>query len=268
MESKMFGTIAEKVAESISLDSSNLKDVIERASLTCEDIIAVVSDEFWLSKEKSRSRLKLDEFADSNEMKTVLIILESPHIQEYSDINFISPALGKTGDNLQEYFTKQKLEALLGEEFLKPGYKVILMNSIQYQCSLGKTTAVCRDHIWIKCWFEFGKTDFEKRISIYSPDVVFNFCTTGCHKKENKLPSGCKTVFNDIYLRHCLGDNCINEAFGDSLDKNNHYSLQNFVTQSLRNCGISDDKIFIGPHPSSWKYRGNSEKITRLCNVR
>ena len=47
-------------------------------------------------------------------------------------------------------------------------YKVILMNSIQYQCSLGCNPKKYRDHNWIQYWFSQGKEEFLERLQIYN----------------------------------------------------------------------------------------------------
>ena len=59
----------------------------------------------------------------------------------FDDKILANPALGKTGNNLQKYFTHNNLNNLIEKSIHDlhkyKKYKVILMNSIQYQCSLG-----------------------------------------------------------------------------------------------------------------------------------
>ena len=59
----------------------------------------------------------------------VLLILESPHIDEFK--GELGPAKGKTGKNIKQYFnTVDGLKRING---IRP---VVLINAIQYQCSL------------------------------------------------------------------------------------------------------------------------------------
>jgi len=85
----------------------------------------------WFNREKRERKHKLIIEPDYPE-KTIVIVLESPHTKEYADENFINPALGKTGENLQNYFEK-----VLKKVVKKSTYRIILMNSIQFQCSCG-----------------------------------------------------------------------------------------------------------------------------------
>lgn len=123
-----------------------------------------------------------------NQHKTIVIILESPHADEYNNSCFINPALGKTGENLQNYFEKLINALAISEHDLNNGqYRIILMESIQYQCSLGikPLNKNIRDLVFSKIWNlqnkngEFPtKIDFISRLASYMPDVILNLCTT------------------------------------------------------------------------------------------
>ena len=104
----------------------------------------------------------------------------------------MKPAAGTIGRNIRNLFN----EAIGLKNHLKDGYyELILMNTIQYQCSLGFDTKDCRDKIFIKCWNDFGKSDLENRLkSLFnSGDIVINACTAGKTKPklreivENKI---------------------------------------------------------------------------------
>lgn len=103
----------------------------------------------------------------------VLMVLESPHIDEFKDEP--GPAKGLTGEMIRQH---------LGECINISGledYGLVLVNAIQHQCSLGSNTIVYRDRIFRAVWSSGGEEDFHKRIAdLYlSGDVVVNCCTKG-----------------------------------------------------------------------------------------
>ena len=103
----------------------------------------------------------------------VLMVLESPHISEFT--GDVGPAKGNTG------------KALAKHALSVPGLQgwgnapILLINAIQYQCSLGKKTALYRDKVFLATWNEFGKSDFVARLrKAYRPsDLVVCACTKG-----------------------------------------------------------------------------------------
>jgi hypothetical protein len=58
---------------------------------------------------------------------------------------------------------------------------LILLNAVQYQCSLGSNTAVYRDRIFRAAWAQGGKEDFQERFqsTLRAGDMVMNCCTKG-----------------------------------------------------------------------------------------
>lgn len=117
--------------------------------------------------------------------KTIVIILESPHDKEYSDPGFINPALGATGRNLNSSIISLITNVQKNDNILSAGkYRIILMESIQYQCSLGldlreEQNKVIRDKVFEKIWNSNSsiKNDFVARLESYTPDVIFNLST-------------------------------------------------------------------------------------------
>jgi hypothetical protein len=107
----------------------------------------------------------------------VVLILESPHVAEFEDGRAVGPANGRTGENIKKHLLDvcPALAALRGEHAL------ILVNAVQYQCSLGATPAEYRDLVFREAWASGGKEDFESRLRrIVRPgDVLINACTTG-----------------------------------------------------------------------------------------
>lgn len=128
-----------------------------------------------------------DKFKD---YKKLVVILESPHIYEFNvkDLNgnIIGnrPANGNTGKRFINKFSEiinNNFSSKLG----KDNYLVYLVNSIQYQCSLGISTKIFRDYVWLSLWKEKDiRRDFVERIKAINPDVIINCCTSGMHSRD------------------------------------------------------------------------------------
>ena len=174
-----------------------IKDIETRV---CPDILAGCNGNFHFSKEERENVGSSELLTDNyNEYQTIVIVLESPHIKEYSEQNRFcpTPAVGRTGTNLQRHFNQdiifKKSKTLNKDE----NYRVILMNTIQYQCSLGVTTKIYRDDIWDRLWKEDDiKKDFVNRLKSYNPKVIFNGCTEGSNKSRRISVS--QTIHNNF----------------------------------------------------------------------
>lgn len=187
---EIFREIADEIVKDRDKkDKANVK--INYAS--CPDIIVGEDGVFWFSKNERKNhieKLKIENIDKSQNKKHIVIVLESPHKDEYEDENFINPALGKTGRMLQEFFTDYNLKNLFGKEYLKNGYQVILINSIQYQCSLGESPEIYRDKVWRKMWDNnIVKKKFKERVISYCADIIINLCTKSNEKPEERKGS-------------------------------------------------------------------------------
>ena len=213
--------------------------------------------------------IKLRKKETSNN-KRIVVILESPHKEEYKFLNLYKaiklpqlpsmPAMGHTGTKLQENFINSV------KVFLKDGcYDIILMNGVQYQCSLGDDTDKHRDRIWLKMWLEEEKDkDLIRRLEEYKPDIIFNLCTNGGHKKDEKLITN---SIDEKYLGKIL-EEVVFEKIKDgksylSVSRLKDVTLRRFVQKAINEYKYKNDKnneveLFWGNHPSS---RGGNNKI-------
>lgn len=201
-------------------------------------------NQFWFDAKTRLSHLNNIEITRTSEYKTIVIILESPHIAEYN-VTPPLPAMGTTGDNLQKVFPT----LLAGIIDNNDKYRIILMNSIQYQCSMGQCTKKYRDHLWLNLWFnENLKDDFTGRLKKYKPDLIFNFCTTGNHQLESLLLSRTKTVINKRYIDFCIAP------------LKSPYSLKTTLLEIVSDSIFSSISatVFTGNHPSSWKIKNGA----------
>lgn len=112
----------------------------------------------------------------------LIFILESPHTSEF--VGSPAPAKGVTGKRIRENVGNMDCFS----EFFD--YGIILVNAIQYQCSLGFETKRFRDRVFKHAWDCGGQASFLLRLEKYfrSGDVVVNCCTKGYgYKKSMEL---------------------------------------------------------------------------------
>ena len=118
----------------------------------------------------------------------IAFIIESPHIHEFKIDIEIYPSGRYNARPLNNPSTKKYLKKIvegpLKEFFCKnmeenQVYLFLIVNSIQYQCSLGEKTSNYRDLLFIENWMDNCRKDFIKRIKEYNPDLFINSCTKG-----------------------------------------------------------------------------------------
>jgi len=130
--------------------------------------------------------------------KTIVVILESPHKDEYClDSNYVlHPCFTANSKGTRTRIMKQ-----LGRMFSKlelcgnAKYRFIFCNPIPYQCSLwhliSKTETEplnkkVRNKVWCALWkdehHEFP-TEFQQRLESYNPDIIINACTYALKQK-------------------------------------------------------------------------------------
>lgn len=134
-----------------------------------------------------------DEIIDPNDKnKTISIILEAPHIDEYEkNIEKLTPigaAQGivgkKIGKNMDSFILTLKEFGVIEENQI---YRVNLINAVNYQTSLhfihekpmNNPYRELRDKIWIKMWTEIPQTrmDFTKLIeNLKKGSIIVNAC--------------------------------------------------------------------------------------------
>lgn len=111
--------------------------------------------------------------AQRPQRKCVVLVLESPHRAEF--VGMPSPAKGTTGKliarNVHRVFGLEEAADL----------PLILVNAVQYQCSLGEVPSVCRDSVFVSYWEHAGRDQFVQRLrDLYVPgDLVVCACTRG-----------------------------------------------------------------------------------------
>ncbi len=147
-----------------------------------------------IAKEGEEAIHDLQSIPNVKDTPKIILILESPHKDEYKfkhcskdsncsyrDYIRPAPARGSTGVNIKRYLS----EIFACEEF--NGYKVALVNPIQYQCSLGENDKKLKDDIFCNLLkMSHYKSCFEKRLEcVYNPqkDILINCCTKGNNRE-------------------------------------------------------------------------------------
>lgn len=217
----------------------------------------VSSQALWfcknLRKINSNSiKIENNKFLSDKSKKTLVIVLESPHVDEFNKLKCNiapAPALGATGCSLDNYFIELFNSKINDFKIADGIYNVILANAIQYQCSLGEDTEIYRDRVWLDLWlFNNYNSNLTQRLYKYSPDVIINFCTKGSHIKDHLRPNRTKTVINAEYI------NSINKNHSITGTTTLRELVAEEIESNFKNC-----IILKGNHPSTWnrgeKYR-------------
>lgn len=118
----------------------------------------------------------------------IAIVLESPHKNEFG-VNGLpkGPAMGTTGNFFSrnnrgfiDFVSNSSVSYILNGI-----YKLIYVNSVQYQTSLGmslkkNSNRNNRDNIWLSVFNkDGGDIDLKKRINALKPELIINLCTKG-----------------------------------------------------------------------------------------
>ena len=174
----------------------------------------------WIKCSLKEKELRSDLHNELKEEKLPIfaIVLESPHTDEYKttvhNIPIPMPAIGDTGENIQDFLPKyiNRMNATCETDKISKGvgyidipsgiYRVLLVNAIQFQCSLGEKTELYRTNVFKNMWKEEAvKKDFFSRIDIPDVKIILNSCTNG-----NKNSTIRKIVQNEIDK---IKSNCI-----------------------------------------------------------
>ena len=161
-------------------------------------------------------RSKFEDKAPSRSFfgKTLVVLLESPHVDEYDNClcRPIAPAQGDAGDNFYRYFDVMMYRCTTLSNEIKSylstnstsEVRVILCNPIQFQTSLvseltqnGKEWRKTRNEIYKTLWRdECIRYEFLGRLRSYDPNYIINACTgTGPMRKVKDSISDFLTTY-------------------------------------------------------------------------
>lgn len=177
-------------------------------------------------EKKNSTNNDYQKISNKREDNNILIILESPHNDEYEYPDFIplQPANGNTGERFFTYFTKDILNYVHSESMPIPlknylninfTYCICFVNPVPFQTSLHyilskggqKRVGVDKDirnAIWNKLFLHCER-DFIKRLESYKPFAILNSCT-GELKNKGDLKSLIKNSIDNNFT-------CVNYVY-------------------------------------------------------
>lgn len=199
-----------------------------------------------------RNDVESEEGKEKTSHNKIILVLESPHIDEYKDPNNPKPANGFTGRKIMEYVTslvksclelkliKEKNAKIKDDEVEKEyinnfrSRELCLINPIPYQCSLGNKDVEEKDRRFKELWT--CKQTFKK---------VSDREISG----ENYFKETLKNLYQS-------GDIIINCCTSDS---SNNPTLQELVQSAIDKVveGNNAKLKFISTHPRSWLSKNN-----------
>lgn len=166
-------------------------------SISIEDSIfsknSIVDDEIRYKITVNNKEIKKEQVErnlENIDLKTIILLLESPHRSEYfikdNVLRPIGPAKGKkkteAGGAIEEYLTNILKKVGLNEG----SYYLIIVNPIQFQTSLDcihgkglvKEIKEIRNLVWKNLWEQNDiRINFNKRLAEYKPIRIINACT-------------------------------------------------------------------------------------------
>lgn len=214
-----------KIKVGLPIDESIFKEIGEKDILDINKVNDV--HRYWINYEKgkltkqfidkkntkfSKSKYADDIISENYEDKTIVLLLESPHKDEYDSCNnAIAPAQGKTGENIDKNIITllRELESLNPGLFNEGRYRFIICNPIQYQTSLymyhkhelEDDYRTLRNRCWKKIWRDENiQEDFKSRLDLYKPILIINACTSALQIKVTQYLK--ENNYNNIYTTY------------------------------------------------------------------
>lgn len=166
----------------VYIESKRVNDVIRY-------ILSFKDNSFQIQEEKvgkiGKFKDKIISYKCNNE--SIVLIVESPHKDEYKNGKPIAPAQGTTGYNIRKQICEKlnRSESING--FKEGNYNLMICNPVQFQCSLfdfyklslsgSSPVKGIRDKVF-KEIYKFEEKCFIYRLNSYSPKLVINASTS------------------------------------------------------------------------------------------
>lgn len=226
--------ISDLKRKAIFEDDKKVLDVWRRPRCWSSNSVEVAEDILSMECSHFNDVLVREVMDKLQEQRQIILILESPHRDEYCSclekLCPLAPAQGSTGRSIENMM-------MIGAETFRKN-RLILCNPVPWQASLGSLHErslsspegkKIRDEVWIAIWNADGvKANFQGRLKDYKPRLIINACT--------RL-KGCRGTCKPDKYERCK--KCLK------------WEVQEAAKNALSEVPI----ITIG-HPSSW--RGNT----------
>ena len=194
--------------------------------------------------------------ATSYSSDTIVVVLESPHIDEF-DIN------GRGRYPLVNDLRMKRNFGALIDDATKRGilvlnqskrYSIYLMNAIQYQCSLGLPTKYYRDYVFMYYW-NHPSNDFKERlkkiVAKNNVEAIINLCTIGAHSGNTKIYNQSAGRYEN--MQKSFGITFLNKCNFCIPPKLKGYSIKCYIQHKIDATTPSIQHLQ-GCHPSSKKF--------------
>ena len=154
----------------------------------------------------------------------LIMVMESPHRDEF--IGDLGPAKGDAGKYLRLHLTAA-IDCIARQDM-----GLILVNSIQYQCSLGESTKLYRDKIFHAIRANGGREEFMGRLrSTFEPgDSLMNCCTKG---DNFRVHSSLRHLVETAKLYQCTSRSLPADALRGSVSPRGRNSVINIMASHL-----------------------------------
>ena len=192
--------------------------------------------------------------------ESLIVVLESPHINEFSSSGKGLLPLQNDTYFKREFYQAISLSSKIGSDVKNKinsanSYYVYLVNPIQLQCSLGVPPKYYRDYVFLYYWETMYK-DFESRLQRLlnrNTIAIINLCTQGDHSNCNNFFNW-KTQKMD-YMGNKCGTRFLSRLGFNDPNNNTPKSLQSIIEASVKKVIFQaqlSTPYTIGAHPSSW----------------
>lgn len=203
------------------------KDITKHANAAQKDSRALrCDDQFVATIEITKSKVcfldndletinrnERQNYYKAKNIDTIALILESPHTEEFANDRCLGPAMGKTGDNIKNILLGNLAKFIFINDLQSHGsyfktsseitegvYKLLIVNAVQYQCSLGDLntcgSSLQRDKIFTNFFIRYARKDFIKRLRRFNPKIIINCCTGGHYGEVDGLQKQVQKVID------------------------------------------------------------------------
>lgn len=213
-----------------------------------------------------------DDFGDSftgaaecKDLKTIAVILESPHKDEFDQRLLPNGIVSKPLNHQKSREALTTILEIVTTQFYDANmqYRIVLINAVKFQCSLGRDLTKnenkdIRNENWIKNWIDY-QDEFIERLNSITPDLIINLCTQGSYKiDDNRFQN-----LNEEYIKR-FGLKFKHDATQSSLISvrksfgKKEFTLQDIIEYKLESKGLITNENYTKYfHPSRFTYRSN-----------
>ncbi|XPV77632.1 MAG: hypothetical protein ACNI27_06870 [Desulfovibrio sp.] len=199
-------------------NKTNLEVSYDENQMTITYRLSEASDvEIFKIKKQKKSFVKSTD-KTLNPQNIILLIVESPHSKEYSNLENPKAVQGATGTRINKNFIKLiNKNKGIKKELTEKSYRVLVVNPVKFPASCFLNDAKRTKTIWNKLWNKVSREQFIALLSGYKqkPSMIINACTGG-RMDQDVLKRIAKNTYKGR-LPKFLVQRAIYEVFKDHL---------------------------------------------------